>query len=162
MPRPTISPQCPIQKPQAGSSASNGPRGAGAPLLKQHGASRPILPPTPQFSLLPHSREPPPPAHPPRSLQEQHQPLHPVPSLICAPLGWAPQLPAATGISSLPRHRQLCPGKRLPGSERVQGSALLPAPPKVSHLSVRRATRERRPATFLSWREGRSCVHVEI
>jgi len=54
------------------------------------------------------------------------------------------------------------PAQRLPGTGQAQGPMLLAAPPELSHLSEHRATRERGPAASLSWREGRSCVHVEI
>lgn len=115
--------------------------------MKQQGASRFILPPTPRLSLLPPRGDaltPHPQCIPLCCPQEQQQHLYsrPWPRALFALLGRAPQLPAATDISSLPRSKGLCPGERLPGSEHVQGSVLLPAPPKVSHLSMHRATRE--------------------
>lgn len=45
---------------------------------------------------------------------------------------------------------------------KLQACAGTGAAPEVSHLSEHTATRELGPATLLSWREGRSCVHVEI
>lgn len=129
-------------------------------MAKLQGTSRFILPPTLWLSLLPSSREP-------STANPQHVHLAAPGAAPASLLPWdghrnsqqRPALPACPGCLG-----RFCLGERLPGSALVQGSVLLPTPSKMSHLSAHRATREQRPATFLSWREGRSCVcvHVEI